>query len=117
MAYFSEKVGCEVTHLIVPNDGDSSCWTCDSMLCGESHSANTLWAGQWASSCSKGKVHHEEHFVECKAMSSNWKGIHPAVGTLFTGQFSSSLQVLGNWAFNSAAAPSCWLHRLYAVIT
>ena len=76
MAYLSEKVGCEVTHLTVSNDGDSSGWTCESMFCGESSSADTC-SGQ-GSKCpvvAKTKCIMKCAFVECKPMISSWEAV------------------------------------------
>ena len=92
MAYLSEKVCCEVTHFIVPNDGDTTCWTSEGMFYGESGTTDT--SSGPVCGCpvvAQAKCIVKSTFMECKAVSSDWKGSQPAVGTLVTGQISSSL--------------------------
>ena len=60
-----------------------------------------LWAGQQVSSSSKDKVHHEVRLCGVQTHDQQLGGSHPAVGTRFTGQFSSSLQVLCQTGHNT----------------
>ena len=77
IAYLSE-VGCVVMHFIVPNDGESSSWTCEGLFCGESGSAGTR-SGQVSGCPVIVKCIAKCTFAKCKAVSSNWEGSHPAV--------------------------------------
>ena len=61
VAYFREKVGCEVTNLVMSDDGDSSGWTREGMFVVKMAPHTYALGRSLVSSCSGGRVRPEMH--------------------------------------------------------